>query len=402
MSDKGYVYTHPDFTISYNFWSYGGNVSFVIKNHSDKDIYLLKDQCFFIQNGWAQDYYRNRTYIVSTASSSSVSQTSGASINANASAQLSGELNGFAKLMINSPTSNINYSNATAGISYGASQMAAGTLSHSSQSGYSIETQEQKTICIPAHSSKHFSEFSIMTTPYRECGFARDPEEKEGTIWSFSSALDSPNAFENRLVLKINETIVPIVNTFHISQFTNVREDYSYINEYKKDCNDKIISWTKDVKIDKLYAPNRFHTTYRCQIGIDNDRISKQNRQATDTTSLSHNIKKIVYKGVECIIAKNDDNKLTLAAIGEIKKNRIEAIDYCKSLGEGWRLPSKEELIKFRETDAVNPQLGYWTSTEYDKQAEVFYPLNKASFNVNKTKEYYLLPVIDVDINDIK
>ena len=270
VNDRGYEYIHKDFTISYNFWSEGGNVSFTITNNSDKDIYLLMDQCHFIANGWAQDYYKNRTYVVSSARSSSVASTAGASVNANA--QLSGQLSNFAQYMINSPISNVNYSNAAVG--YGASRMVAGTLSSSAQSGHSIETPEPKTICIPAHSSKQFSEFNIMSTPHRECGFARDPKEKDGVNWDFANAIDSPRVIENRLTLNIKGETIPVINTFYISQLTNIAYHNSYIVEYKRGCSGK--GYAQPYIIDKASAPNKFYTNYKYTKGADNDRIQKK------------------------------------------------------------------------------------------------------------------------------
>ena len=272
LSDNGnFEYSKSGVTISYNFWSEGGNVSFVVTNNTDKDVYLLKEDCYFVQNGWAYDYYQNRTYVKSSASSSSVAQTAGASVNANA--QLSGQLSGFAKFMLNSPTSSVNYSNAAVG--YGASQMAAGTFSRSSQSGFAVETPEQKMVCIPAHTSKHFSDFNISGIPYRQCGFARDAKTKEGEKISFTSASTSPQCIENRLVFKINGEAIPVVNTFYVSQYLNIHDGdgYAYIAEFDKDCNGKNKGYYPNVRIYKHAAANCFYTTYQCEIGVDNDRI---------------------------------------------------------------------------------------------------------------------------------
>ena len=185
INDKGYEYTNPNFTISYNFWSDGGRVLFTITNNSDKDIYLLMDQCYFVVNGWAHDYYQARTYVTSFSTSSSVSTASSVSVNANA--QLSGQLNDFAKSTVNSPMSSVNYTNAAVG--YGASKMVAGSLSNSAHTGSSTETPEAKIVCIPAHSAKQFSEFNVMDSSYRVCGFARDPQEQDGVKWDFANAL---------------------------------------------------------------------------------------------------------------------------------------------------------------------------------------------------------------------
>lgn len=259
LSDKGFEYTDSNITISYNFWSKFGNVSFVITNNTDNNIYLLKDQCFFVQNGWAQDYYKNRTYV----ETSSIAQTAGASVET----QLYGQLSDNTQRMINIRSKpSVSYSSLM-------SESASGTVSQSEQYGYSVETPEQKIICIPAHSSKRFSEFVIRVWPYRACGFTRDPlEEGEGVNWSFSSALDSPNSFENRLVFNIEGKIVPIVNKFYISKLTNIYEPYSYSREEIKDCNGRNVD---EFEIERLSGSNKFYINYECEEGVDNDRIKK-------------------------------------------------------------------------------------------------------------------------------
>ncbi len=282
--DKGYEYTHSDFTIAYNFWSEGGEMAFTITNKSDKDIYLLMDKCHFVINGTAKDYYKGRTYVDSYASSSSVATTAG--VGASANAQLSGQLNSLSTSMINAPGSNVAYSGAVT-TGYGASKMVAGTMSRSSQSAYAVETPEPKVVCIPARSSKHFSEFHVMGVSYRACGFVRDPgfstnldeqqKEKEGVNWDFVSASESPRAFENRLVFNIDGKEVPVVNTFYISQLTNIYELWCYVTDFSKDCNGRNKTWYKDLKIDKTYAPNKFYTIYKCAIrSAENDRIDKK------------------------------------------------------------------------------------------------------------------------------
>jgi hypothetical protein len=271
MNEKGYEYSNPNFTISYNFWSEGGNVVFTVTNNSDKDIYLLMDQCYFVVNGWAHDYYKARTYVSSFATSSSVATTAGVSVNANA--QLSGQLSGYAKSMVNTPISNVNYTNATVG--YGASKMVSGSLSNSAHAGSSTETPEAKIVCIPAHSAKQFSEFNVMGSPYRVCGFARDPQEKDGVNWNFSSALDSPRTIENRLMFNVEGEVVPVVNTFYISQLTNISENNCFVWEYSEDCNGNK-SWYPDVRIDKTTSPNKFFTNYIYNKTQGNDRMNKK------------------------------------------------------------------------------------------------------------------------------
>jgi formylglycine-generating enzyme required for sulfatase activity len=45
--------------------------------------------------------------------------------------------------------------------------------------------------------------------------------------------------------------------------------------------------------------------------------------------------------------------------------NWYEAKNYCKSLGEGWRLPTITEMFYICENKFITKQKCYWSSTEY-------------------------------------
>lgn len=259
IKDNGaYEYSNHGLTISYNFWSYGGEVSFAITNNSNEDVYLLKDQCFFIQNNLAQDYYKNRVYVEQESHSSSSAYTGTSSISKSV-----GKTNYDLLLWGNSSSNKAATQTSTTSTSFGF------------QRGYAIETTEAKTICIPANSTKYFSEFSISEIPYRQCGFARDTDEYDGTKISFLSASTSPQNFENRLVFKIGDKIVPIVNTFYVSEYINIYdgEGFAYISTHTQNCKGENKEAYPDKKVYKHAKRNSFYTTYTCAIGIDNDVI---------------------------------------------------------------------------------------------------------------------------------
>ena len=63
-----------------------------------------------------------------------------------------------------------------------------------------------------------------------------------------------------------------------------------------------------------------------------------------------------------------DNNKKLIFEIApkiyEKKMNWLNAIDYCESLGSGWRLPTIEELWKIRENESLSNN-GEFRSAEY-------------------------------------
>lgn len=62
--DSKLIYFDDNIFMEYSFWGSYGNVSFVIKNITDKDITIHLDKSFFIRNGMAYDYFQNRAYMI--------------------------------------------------------------------------------------------------------------------------------------------------------------------------------------------------------------------------------------------------------------------------------------------------------------------------------------------------
>ena len=63
QKNGSFAYKDTLMTIEYDFWSKTGKFSFLITNNSDNDIYLNLSESYFVNNGYAYDYYRARTYI---------------------------------------------------------------------------------------------------------------------------------------------------------------------------------------------------------------------------------------------------------------------------------------------------------------------------------------------------
>ena len=122
QKNGSFAYKDTLMTIEYDFWSKTGKFSFLITNNSDNDIYLNLSESYFVNNGYAYDYYRARTYIYANSY----------------------------------PTVNNN--------------------------GHSVTYKEKPVVCIPAHSSKTFEEFNVATSAFRDCGFIRDPYKGETAV----------------------------------------------------------------------------------------------------------------------------------------------------------------------------------------------------------------------------
>lgn len=77
-----------------------------------------------------------------------------------------------------------------------------------------------------------------------------------------------------------------------------------------------------------------------------------------------------------------------------------EAVEYCKNLGDGWRLPTIQELWHIFENENLRKEFtieDYWSSTEYGIynawNFNFFYGLAYLS---NKSNTYYVRAVRDI------
>ena len=52
--------------VYYNFWGENGDIGFTIYNKNVENLYLHLDECFYVENGFAYDYYQNRVNTIST------------------------------------------------------------------------------------------------------------------------------------------------------------------------------------------------------------------------------------------------------------------------------------------------------------------------------------------------
>ena len=75
-TDGAYEYSNSDCKITYDFWADGGAILFEVKNNTNDILYLDLTKSFIIKNGFAYDYFLNRT--TTTSSSSILSKSASA------------------------------------------------------------------------------------------------------------------------------------------------------------------------------------------------------------------------------------------------------------------------------------------------------------------------------------
>lgn len=228
------VYEDENCKISYNLWSEGGNAGFYFYNKTDRNIYLNLDESFFVLNGVAYDYYRNRSFSNST-------------------------------MLGISSTSSASYSKAVTGVNYlnylqtNRLQLSVNSGSVSS-SGHTVTYDEKKVICIPSKTLKRVEEYKITEAIYRCCDLFRYPSKKKVTTKKFDSLL-SPYTFCNIIAYKLadSDSLVKIRNVFYVSEITNYPKSMFTESRYDKFCEQE--SYTKSSYF-KFDSPDKFYIKY--------------------------------------------------------------------------------------------------------------------------------------------
>lgn len=231
IGENSLTYEDDNCKVSYDLWDDNGNMGFVFYNKTDKNIYINKEESFYIYNGIAYPYFQNRTF--TTSRNMGTSATKGTS----ASTALSG-LNYLNLLQTNKI-------------------LATSTIGTVSTTGYSVSYTEEKIICIPSKAAKIISEYSITDEIIRDCDLYKYPTKKQIKTISFTEA-NSPLKFTNRIAYSIDKSaeLLFFENQFFVSEATNYPESELIIMKYDEYCGQKSTSqvrYFKDVSPDKFY-----------------------------------------------------------------------------------------------------------------------------------------------------
>lgn len=220
--DNRLVYEDENCVITYNLWAEEGNSGFSIHNKTQQDMTLHLDESFFILNGAAYDYYKNRI----TSSSRLVTATASST---NSLALLFG---GYA-------------TNTT-------------QIATTGDSG--VAFVEKPKVTIPPNSSKRVAEYTINQTLFRSCDLYRFPNRNQVKTQNFSES-NSPVVFKNviKYSFKNNENLISVENNFYINAITNYPDSEFTEKGQDEFCGKKepILS-TNFVK----YGPERFYIKY--------------------------------------------------------------------------------------------------------------------------------------------
>jgi len=211
------VYSNDDCLVFYNFWGANGNPGFTIYNHTDKNIFIDLNRTHFIRNEVAYDYFLNRE------TQTGYSKTRGRSIAVSKSKQGT-----FYNSLFTPQIGD--------GLTYKKAISATKTETEAVTNSNSLTYKEKDIVCVPPHSRKQFSEYTIAA--------------------AFYSTMEKKS-------LQFSEENSPLIFSNIIAYQREGDSDYNYIeNKFYVESIEKRLKIKEQNLIDedvKNYAPERFY-----------------------------------------------------------------------------------------------------------------------------------------------
>lgn len=232
--DNFLIYENEHCRISYNLWAEGGNVGFTFFNKSNQNVFINLDQSFFILNGEAHNYYRNRIFTRSSSSAASIARQN------TVSRSVTG-LNVFDLLQTNRI----------------AQSSQVGVYSSSERS---VAYNEEKIVCIPSGSYKYFSEYLVSENVIRDCALLRRPGRKSINTKSFTRE-NTPITFSNLISYSIGNAGQPntVSNSFYVADVTNYPRNMVVGSKTEEYCGEKLMYPSTYLK---FASPDAFFIRY--------------------------------------------------------------------------------------------------------------------------------------------
>ena len=206
VTGNNLVFEDDNCKIMYDFWEEYGNIGFIFTNKTSENIYLHLDECFFVKNGIAEDYYQQRVFngVASVAEKPII----------------------FQQRVFNSVASVV----------------------------------EKPIVCIPAHASKIVSEFKICSDVFVSCDLKKYPGKKDANSLTFTEKT-TPLTFGNRIAYSIGDSdnLIRIKNDYYVSKISNLTSEEAFIRIDEVVCGKKTSLKTR---VFKESGPDKFYIKY--------------------------------------------------------------------------------------------------------------------------------------------
>lgn len=238
QEDNSLVYENSDLKVMYNLWGVDGSVGFILQNKTDKDLFVDMDKTFFILNGQANDYFKNREYSSTTTDVATVGY---------GFSQTYWGVNGYWPTQYYVPTTASALTKLMKGQSHG------------------ITTKEKQIVCIPAHAYKVISEYKVSPRFVKTCERSKDFPKRTVNVANYSES-SSPVKFKNRIAYSFDsdcKNLQHIENSFYVSSVTNYSKKAAV--EKVREKTDCYSSQKQKRQYFKIGGPDKFYRTYHSQ-----------------------------------------------------------------------------------------------------------------------------------------
>lgn len=187
-------YEDDNCKITYDFWANGGDIGFNFYNKTDQDIEVALDKSYFVMNGYAHRYFKNRTFTNSSSAST-------------------GSENSVSSSVAVTGVNIYNYLQSNGNSSSSKSIFSA-------TEGNSVSIKEENTVVIPSKTMLRIAEFGINDVVIRNCTLYQYPTKRKlkKSIYKEES---SPLVFSNRISYSHKGKTKLVENKFFVSEISN-------------------------------------------------------------------------------------------------------------------------------------------------------------------------------------
>ena len=230
MEDDKFSDENSDCKITYNMWAEGGDLSFMLYNKTDKNIYLIMPKSSFILNGIANDYYNETTMSESMS--------------------ISAQGTYYKNYSLKPGLWNPLFTSRTAGIT-------TGIMSQKTKS-----TKEKEVICIPPKSAKIIQGFNLLNVVYKDCENTQENYPKTTSTLIDYTQDSSPLTFRNRVAYSFDEKgedIHFIDHSFWLASVQNYSEKAAKTSMKFVECES---TYEQEKKVFIIDAPFKFYNSY--------------------------------------------------------------------------------------------------------------------------------------------
>lgn len=279
QQNGGLLYEDDNCILFYSLWAERGDASFAIHNKTNQIMYVDLSKSFFIRNGIANDYYKERAWSETQTNTLGTQATTSAAVSGNLSYSYGASatwLGNFGSMPLSTNDPILTSANSQRTESYGLLYSTALANSFATSKSASIEVKEQKIIALPPHSTKIVAEYAITDELLLNCDLDRYPSEKAEITYTDTN---SPLKFANYVTYRLgnSEQDIVVINDFYVSKVTNYARPYTYkyVEREKRPCQNltsddsKKYKDTYPVKVyDKVYmftTGNCFYLEYEKQ-----------------------------------------------------------------------------------------------------------------------------------------